>query len=161
MANWIGHIFCRNCFIQHFIEGEIKERIKVTRRRGGRRKKLLCYPEGKRGYSKLKEETPDCTMCKNRVARGCEPVVSQTTGWMNEWMNEWISGDINAAILSSRHIWECTYTEAFVASALGDGESSVTEIGSYKMPTAVICPSLLSTWRHRHIYYPKRLGVFF
>jgi len=97
-------------------------------------------------------------MFKNRVARGCGPVVSQTT----EWMNEWISGDINAStFLSPRHIWEYIYTEAFVASELGDGESSVTEISSYKVRTAVICPSLLFTWSHRHIYSPKRLGFFF
>jgi hypothetical protein len=76
-------------------------------------------------------------------------------------MNEWISGNTNAAFLSPLHIWECIYTEAFVASALGYGESSVTEISSYKLPTAAICQSLLSTSRHRHIYSPKRLGGFF
>jgi len=77
-------------------------------------------------------------------------------------MREWISGDTNvAASLSPHHMWECRYTEAFVASALGDGETSVTETSSYKVPTAVICPSLLSIWRRRHIYSPKHLGIFF
>jgi len=33
-ANWIGHIFCRNCLLQRVIEGKIKGQIEVTRRRG-------------------------------------------------------------------------------------------------------------------------------
>jgi hypothetical protein len=32
-GNWIGHILCRNCLLQHVIEGTIK----VTVRRGRRR----------------------------------------------------------------------------------------------------------------------------
>ena len=41
-ANWIGHILRRNCLLQHVIEGYIKRGsgIKVTRRRGTRRKDL-------------------------------------------------------------------------------------------------------------------------
>ena len=39
-ANWIGHILRRNCLLKQVIEGKIKVEIKVTRRRG-RRKKLL------------------------------------------------------------------------------------------------------------------------
>jgi hypothetical protein len=35
-GNWIGHILRRNCLI----EGKIKGRIEVTRRRGRRRKQL-------------------------------------------------------------------------------------------------------------------------
>jgi len=53
MANWIDHILRRNYFLQHIIEGEIKGRIKVTGRRGRRRKKLLYDLKGKRGYCKL------------------------------------------------------------------------------------------------------------
>jgi hypothetical protein len=26
-VNWIGHIFCRNCLIEHVIEGKVEERI--------------------------------------------------------------------------------------------------------------------------------------
>jgi hypothetical protein len=37
-ANWICHILRRNCFLNHFVEGKIH----VTRRRGRRRKQLLC-----------------------------------------------------------------------------------------------------------------------
>jgi len=31
-ANWIGHIFHRNCLIKHVTEGKIEGRIEVTRR---------------------------------------------------------------------------------------------------------------------------------
>jgi len=31
-ANWIGHILRRNCLLQRFIEGKIKEGIEVTGR---------------------------------------------------------------------------------------------------------------------------------
>jgi hypothetical protein len=40
-ANWIGHILRRNCLLKEVIEGKIKGRIEVTRRRGRRRKQLL------------------------------------------------------------------------------------------------------------------------
>jgi hypothetical protein len=40
-ANWIGHILRRNCLVKHVVEGKIKGRIEVTRRRGRRRKQLL------------------------------------------------------------------------------------------------------------------------
>jgi hypothetical protein len=33
-ANWIGHILCRNCFLQQGIEGKIKGGIEVRGRRG-------------------------------------------------------------------------------------------------------------------------------
>jgi hypothetical protein len=40
-ANWIGHILRRKCLLKQVIEGKIKGRIEVTRRRGRRRKKFL------------------------------------------------------------------------------------------------------------------------
>jgi hypothetical protein len=40
-ANWIGHILHRNCLLRQVIEGRIKAGIKVTGRRGRRRRKLL------------------------------------------------------------------------------------------------------------------------
>jgi hypothetical protein len=55
-ANWIGHILRRNCLLKQVIEGKIKARIEVTRRRGRRRKKLLNDLGDRRGYSHLKEE---------------------------------------------------------------------------------------------------------
>jgi hypothetical protein len=36
-ANWIGHILRRNCLLKEVIEGKIKGRIEVIRRRGRRR----------------------------------------------------------------------------------------------------------------------------
>jgi hypothetical protein len=83
IAKWIGHILCRNCFLHTAIEGKIKGRIKVTGRQGRRRKELLYDLKGKRGYCKLKEEAPDCPLCKIAL-QVCGPVLRQTTECMNE-----------------------------------------------------------------------------
>jgi hypothetical protein len=48
-VNWIGHILRRNCLLKEVIEGKIKGRIEVTRRRGRRCKKLLDDPGDRRG----------------------------------------------------------------------------------------------------------------
>ena len=63
-ANWIGHILSTNCLLQWVIEGKIKGRIEVTGRRGRRHRKLLDELKERRGYSHLKEEALDRTMCK-------------------------------------------------------------------------------------------------
>ena len=55
-ANWNDHILCRNCLIRQVTEGKKKVETEVTRRRGGRRKKLLDDLREGRGYSHLKEE---------------------------------------------------------------------------------------------------------
>jgi len=44
------------------MEGEIKEGIEVTGRRGRRRRKLLDDLKERKGYSHLKEEALDRTM---------------------------------------------------------------------------------------------------
>jgi hypothetical protein len=62
-----------------FIEGKIKGGIKVTRRRGRRRRKLLDDLKERRGYSHLKEEALDRTMWRARFGRVFGPVVKQTT----------------------------------------------------------------------------------
>jgi hypothetical protein len=77
-ANWIGHILRRNCLLQHVVEGKIKGRIEVTGRRGRRLGKLLDDLKERRGYSHLKEEALDRTMCRARFGRGFGPVVRQT-----------------------------------------------------------------------------------
>jgi len=77
--NWIGRILHRNCLLKQVIEGKIKGEIEVTRRRGRRRTKLLDGLKDRRGYSHLKEEALDCTICKNRFGGGFEPVVRQNT----------------------------------------------------------------------------------
>jgi hypothetical protein len=78
-SNWIGHILRRNCILKQVIEGKIKGEIEVTRRRGRRRKKLLDDLKIKEGYSHLKEEALDRTMCRNRCGGGVGPVVRQNT----------------------------------------------------------------------------------
>jgi hypothetical protein len=59
MANWIGHIFCRNCLLQQVIDGQTKGGIEVTGRRGRRRRKLLVDINGRKRYSLLKKEALD------------------------------------------------------------------------------------------------------
>jgi len=78
-AYWIGHILRRNCLLQGVIEGEIKGGIKVTGRRGRRRRKLLDDLKERRGYSHLREEALDRTMWRVRFGKGFGPVVRQTT----------------------------------------------------------------------------------
>ena len=73
-ANWIGHILRRNCLLKQVIEGKIKGEMGVTRRRGGRRKKLLDDLKDRRGYSHLKEEALARTMLRNRFGGGFGPV---------------------------------------------------------------------------------------
>jgi hypothetical protein len=53
------------------IEGKIKGRIEVTRRR----KQLLDDLGDRRGYSHLKEEALNRIKWRNRFGRGCGPVV--------------------------------------------------------------------------------------
>ena len=74
-GNWIGHMLRRNCLLQQVIEGKIKGRIEVTRRRRRRCKKLLDDLKDRKGYCQLKEEALDRTMCRNRFGRGFGPVV--------------------------------------------------------------------------------------
>jgi hypothetical protein len=68
----------RNCLLQQVIEGKIKEEMKVTGKRRGRRRELLDDLKERRGYSHLKEEDLDRTMCRVHFGRGFGPVVRQT-----------------------------------------------------------------------------------
>ena len=78
-ANWIGHVLRRNCLLKQVIEGKIKGEMKVARRRGRRRKKLLDDLKDRRGYSHLKEEALDRTMWRYRFGGGIGPVFRQNT----------------------------------------------------------------------------------
>jgi hypothetical protein len=73
------HILRTNCLLQQVIEGKIKGEIEVIGRRGRRRRKLLDDLKERRGYSHLKEEALDRTMCRAGFGRGFGPVVRQTT----------------------------------------------------------------------------------
>jgi hypothetical protein len=77
-ANWVGHILRINCLLRQVIEGKVKGRIEVTGRRGRRCRKLLDDLKERRGYSHLKEEALDRTVCRARFGRGFGPVVRQT-----------------------------------------------------------------------------------
>ena len=88
MANWIGHILRRNCFLKQVIEGKIKGEMEVARRRGRRRKKLLDDLTDRRGYSHLKEEALDRTIWRNRFGGGFGPFVRQTANLMNRTWTE-------------------------------------------------------------------------
>ena len=61
-ANWIGHVLRSNCLLKQVIEGKIKGKMEVERRRGRRRKELLDDLKDRKGYSNLKEEALDRTM---------------------------------------------------------------------------------------------------
>jgi hypothetical protein len=61
-ANWIGHILRRNCLLRQVIEGKVKGKTEVKRRRERRRRKLLDGLKERRGYSHVKEETLDHTI---------------------------------------------------------------------------------------------------
>ena len=78
-ANWIGHIWRRNCLLQWVSEGKIQGGIEVTGRQGRRRRKLLDDLKERRGYTHLKEEALDRTMWRARFGRCFGPVVRQTT----------------------------------------------------------------------------------
>ena len=52
--------------------------FEVTGRQGRRRRKLLDDLKERRGYSNLKEEALDRTMCRARFGRGFGPVVRET-----------------------------------------------------------------------------------
>jgi hypothetical protein len=78
-ANWIGHIFRRNCLLKHVIEGKIEGRREVKRRRGIRRKQILDDLKETRRYCKLPEGALDRTLWRTGFGRGYGPVVRQTT----------------------------------------------------------------------------------
>jgi len=73
----------RNCLLKHVMEGNIEGRIKVTWRRGRRRKQLLNDLKGTKGYRELQEETLDRTVWRTRFGSNYGPVVRQNTVCIN------------------------------------------------------------------------------
>jgi hypothetical protein len=92
----------RNCLLKVVIEGMIKGRIEVTRRRGRRRKQLLDDLGDRRGYSHLKEEALDRIKWRNRFGRGFGPVVWQIT---DEWM-DWSAPATSVSLAEPRCYYE-------------------------------------------------------
>ena len=78
-ANWIGHIWRRNCLLQRVTEGKIQRGIEVTGRQGRRRRKPLDELKERRGYSHLKEEALDRTIWRAHFGRGFGPVAREAT----------------------------------------------------------------------------------
>jgi len=93
---WINHILYRTWLLKHAIEGKTNGRIEVTERRRRRRKHLLDYRKGKRGYRKLRNEALDRSPWRTRFGRGYGPVL-----WEKKRMNmqvnlhcSWMRGNI-------------------------------------------------------------------
>ena len=82
-AYWIGHIFRRNYFLKHVIEGKIGKNISEGNTRKNSKQLLDDLKEG-RGYWKLKEENLDRTMWRTCFRRGYGPVVRRTTILIND-----------------------------------------------------------------------------
>jgi len=61
-AKWIGHIWHRNCLLEHITKGKRGGGIAVTGSRRRRSKQILAEFKEKRGYCKLKEEALNCTV---------------------------------------------------------------------------------------------------
>ena len=76
--------FCIETTFYYRLLRKDKRGIEVKGRRGRRRRKLLDDLKERGGYSHLKEEALDRTMCRARFGRGFVPVVRQTTKLINE-----------------------------------------------------------------------------
>jgi len=78
-SNWIDHILRGTSLLKYVIEGKIKRRLEVTRRRRRRRKQIPDKPRETREYWKLKKEELDRTLWRTRYGRVYGPVVRETT----------------------------------------------------------------------------------
>lgn len=78
-GNWTGHIFCTNCLLKQFIEGEIERRIEVRGRRGRRCNQLPDDVKEMRNSWKLIQEALDRNGWRTRFGRRYGYVVRQTT----------------------------------------------------------------------------------
>jgi len=77
-TNWIGHILLGKCLLNHVIDGNLEGKRGLKRRRGRRRKQLLDELKVKRGYSNLKGEALEHSLCRRYFERGYGPVVRHT-----------------------------------------------------------------------------------
>jgi hypothetical protein len=65
----------RNCLLKHVIEGKVGGGIEVMGRQGRRCKQQLDDLKEMRGYSNMKEEALDHTLCRTHLGRGYGPVI--------------------------------------------------------------------------------------
>ena len=79
-ANCVGHVFRWNCLLKHVIEGKIEGRIKVTGRRGKRRRQLTDDLKEKTGHWRLTEEELDRTVWRTLFGRSCGHVRQNRKG---------------------------------------------------------------------------------
>jgi hypothetical protein len=77
-ANWIGHMWLRNCLPKHVTEGKTEGRIEVIGRREIRLKQLLHDLKQMKRYWYLKEEGLNRTVWRTRFGSGYVPVVRET-----------------------------------------------------------------------------------
>jgi hypothetical protein len=77
-ANWIGHIFHRNCLLKHVIDGNLEGRIEMIGRWRSRHKRLLDDLTEKRRYWKLKKEALDRPVRRTHFGRSYRPGIRQT-----------------------------------------------------------------------------------
>jgi hypothetical protein len=72
-AKSFGYVLRRNCFLKHVIEGKVERKLKVTRRRGRRRKQIL--DDLKETIPDMKRETLGSTLLISRFRGDYGPVV--------------------------------------------------------------------------------------
>jgi hypothetical protein len=77
-ANWIGHIWRRNCLLKHVIEGKLEGRIETTGRRGRRRKQLLDDFKGKENILEIQRGSTRLHPVENWLWKRLRTVVRQT-----------------------------------------------------------------------------------
>ena len=80
-TNCIGLILCKNCLLNHVVEGKIEGRIKVTGRRGRRSKQLLNDLNEKSGSCKFKNEVLDRSLWRTDFERSYGRVVRLQNEW--------------------------------------------------------------------------------
>jgi hypothetical protein len=72
-ANWIGHILCRYCFLDHVTEGKIEEV------RWKRCQQLLDDLKEKEKILEFETGNPTSPYLENSLWKGCGPVTRQNT----------------------------------------------------------------------------------
>ena len=70
-VKWIGHIWGRNCLLEHVTEGKLEGRVALLGRRGRRCQMLLVDLREMRDDWKLKGEALYRTLWRIQFGRGC------------------------------------------------------------------------------------------